>query len=123
MPINIKRIGIGETEHDEKNRKTLCYIYAVIIILLSLFSIETLPMANAVNPTEDDNAWKKDGPTSAAKGGQVTCATSPIVPASRLTRTSRPQGATTNPSGSTIRAAPLLLAGTRKRLQVTLQPF
>jgi hypothetical protein len=42
------------------------------LILISMFSIVTLPPANAVNPTSDDErSGEKNGPTSAAKGDQV----------------------------------------------------
>jgi hypothetical protein len=48
-----------------------CAIFTLLsLMLLSMFSIVILPMANAVSPTDDDKAWKKNGPTSAAKGGQ-----------------------------------------------------
>jgi len=48
-----------------------CAIFKLLsLILLSMFSIVTLPMANSVRLSNDDKAWKRNGPTSAAKGGQ-----------------------------------------------------
>jgi hypothetical protein len=40
------------------------------LILVSMVSMVSLPLANAVSPSDDDKAWEKNGPTSAAKGGQ-----------------------------------------------------
>lgn len=60
----------GETEHDEKNREFLCYIYAVIINLVVYIFHSDLPMANSVRLSDDDKAWRRNGPTSTAKGCQ-----------------------------------------------------
>jgi hypothetical protein len=55
----------------KKKTVKLCAIFTLLsLMLLSMFFIVTLSMANAVSPTYDDKALKENGPTSAAKGGQ-----------------------------------------------------
>jgi hypothetical protein len=55
----------------KKTVKSYATFTMLSLILFSMFSVVTLPLANAVSPSDDKRSGDKNGPASAVKGAQA----------------------------------------------------